>query len=209
MEETLKQRLKAVRELLGFTQRDIARAIDVGLRSWQDYESGNNVPGSGVLHGLCELGVNGHWLLTGIGAPIFSGVDDSSCTTIEFVNEDPKFGRVNEKDPPTVSVPFWPGVSDKCIAFKVQDDSMLNDGIVTNSIVIVSKDSDIESGSLALVDLWGAYTVKRFFKSSKGEVMLKPSNPAHVETRFNMEESIDIHAIGTVVAVIKKFTVEY
>lgn len=45
----------------------MAAAVGCGLRSWQDYESGEKHPGSKVLYGLAMLGINTNWLLTGEG----------------------------------------------------------------------------------------------------------------------------------------------
>tara|TARA_R110002096_G_scaffold172484_8_gene346199 strand:- start:1709 stop:2338 length:630 start_codon:yes stop_codon:yes gene_type:complete len=203
LEELLNGRLKAVRELLNLTQRDISRQIDVGLRSWQDYESGKNVPGSAVLQNLCRLGVNGHWLLAGVGQPLIKSSDEKNCLPIKLVEQDDRTGKIKDKNGALIYVPHWPGVTQESIAYEIKDDSMINVGIGNGTIVIVNLEDNIQSGSIALVDLWGAYTVKYYFKSKTGEVMLRPANKAHVETRFNIQESEDINAIGRVVATIK------
>ena len=60
-------RLKQLRESLGYTQNGISVAVGSKLRSWQDYEKGERVPGAQVIAGLASLGVNTNWLLTGEG----------------------------------------------------------------------------------------------------------------------------------------------
>lgn len=65
MKDRLAQRLKAVRERLGFTQQQMASAVGTKHRSWQDYETGRSIPGGRVLAGLAELDVDINWLLTG------------------------------------------------------------------------------------------------------------------------------------------------
>lgn len=65
---TLADRLKKARESLGYTQKDIATAINTNPQTWQVYESGKSVPGGKVLEGLARLGINVNWLLTGAGS---------------------------------------------------------------------------------------------------------------------------------------------
>lgn len=60
-------RIKAVRELLGYTQSGISAQCGSKLRSWQEYEKGGRSPGSQVIAGLVSIGVNANWLLTGEG----------------------------------------------------------------------------------------------------------------------------------------------
>ncbi len=78
-DDALSRRLKVVRERLGYTQTRIAEAVGGKLRSWQEYEKGARVPGSSVIAGLVELGVNANWVLTGKGAMLLSD-DDAQLT---------------------------------------------------------------------------------------------------------------------------------
>lgn len=71
-ENDLKDRLKQVREALGYTQKRMGEAVGGKLRSWQDYESGRKAPGSQVIAGLVALGIDANWVLTGQGG-IFLG----------------------------------------------------------------------------------------------------------------------------------------
>jgi len=64
---TVHDRLKKVRESLGKTQKDVARALGVSPRTWQDYEGGINLPGGKVLEQLARMGFNVNWILTGEG----------------------------------------------------------------------------------------------------------------------------------------------
>lgn len=60
-------RIKAIRESLGYSQKDMALAIDSSLPSVQNYESGKSIPGGNVFEALVKLGFNANWLLTGKG----------------------------------------------------------------------------------------------------------------------------------------------
>lgn len=64
----LGNRMKKVRERLGYTQSGMSAAVGSKLRSWQEYERGSRAPGSAVIAGLARLGVNTNWLLTGEGS---------------------------------------------------------------------------------------------------------------------------------------------
>lgn len=66
----LGERLKQVRENLGYTQKEMAKAINTNPQTWQVYESGKSVPGGNVLEALARMGFNVNWLLTGEGEMI-------------------------------------------------------------------------------------------------------------------------------------------
>ncbi len=63
----LPERLKTARESISKSQKEMAEALGVGLKSWQVYEQGGSVPGGNVFESLVKLGFNANWLLTGEG----------------------------------------------------------------------------------------------------------------------------------------------
>ncbi|TGG92500.1 XRE family transcriptional regulator [Natronospirillum operosum] len=67
MDELIGSRLKSVRKALDYTQKSMAEAVGSKFRSWQQYEGGSRVPGSQVIAGLVEQGINANWVLTGHG----------------------------------------------------------------------------------------------------------------------------------------------
>lgn len=71
--EELGDRLRLARETLGRTQKGLSDLLEIGFRSWQDYERGHKTPGSQVLAKLSNFGINGHWLLTGKGPMLMIG----------------------------------------------------------------------------------------------------------------------------------------
>lgn len=82
----LPERLRAVRTKLSLTQREMAEAVNVKYRSWQDYETGKSIPGGKVLAGLAALGINTNWLLTGSGpARLKIGQGDHSNGLLQVV----------------------------------------------------------------------------------------------------------------------------
>lgn len=62
---TIGDRLKEIREKLGFSQNAMAKFVDCSSRAWQGYESGANIPGGDVLAKLAKSGININWILTG------------------------------------------------------------------------------------------------------------------------------------------------
>lgn len=56
--------------MLGWSQRELARELDISLSAWQGYEAGRSVPGGQVLLTLAARGISGDWLLTGEGQPL-------------------------------------------------------------------------------------------------------------------------------------------
>jgi transcriptional regulator with XRE-family HTH domain len=64
----MKEQLKLVRLALKMNQSKIAEVLGIGLKSWQQYESGANTPGGNVLESLHKtLGVNLNWLISSHG----------------------------------------------------------------------------------------------------------------------------------------------
>ncbi len=47
------------------SQKEMDPLFGLGKRSWQRYESGKNVPGSGVIAELVRRGFDANWILTG------------------------------------------------------------------------------------------------------------------------------------------------
>ena len=68
------RRMREVREeLFGVNGIDsLAEALSLPAATWQNYESGVNIPGEAMLAFLVVFGVDAGWLLTGEGQRFFS-----------------------------------------------------------------------------------------------------------------------------------------
>ena len=62
---TIGERLKKVRETLGFSQEAMAKFIKCSPRSWKGYESNSSVPGGDILANLANAGIDTNWILSG------------------------------------------------------------------------------------------------------------------------------------------------
>jgi len=64
---TLADRLKLIRESLGYSQKEMAAAVNASFAALQGYEAGRNIPGGKVFEYLACMGFNANWILTGEG----------------------------------------------------------------------------------------------------------------------------------------------
>ena len=64
---SLSERLKLARDSIGKSQKDMAKAVGASTTGWQNYESGDQVPGGKILEALAKIGFDINWLLTGEG----------------------------------------------------------------------------------------------------------------------------------------------
>ena len=63
----LGERLRAVRERIGDTQKMMSSRLSLGPTTWQRLEAGANVPSGETLLTIASLGINPTWVLTGQG----------------------------------------------------------------------------------------------------------------------------------------------
>ena len=63
----LGERLKAAREALGLTQKEMALSLKTYPQNLHVYESGSSIPGGKVLESIARMGISIEWLLTGEG----------------------------------------------------------------------------------------------------------------------------------------------
>ena len=80
---------------------------------------------------------------------------------------------------------------------KVRGDSMVDDGILNNDIVVVDPDSRVENGQIGVVLLDDEATVKRVLFQKK-RIALKPANQKY-QTRYITETDKQLRIVGKVV----------
>jgi transcriptional regulator with XRE-family HTH domain len=65
--DSISSRIKAAREAMGYTQRDLADVLGISLPSLREYEQSKSIPGGNVVALMAELGWNANWVLIGNG----------------------------------------------------------------------------------------------------------------------------------------------
>lgn len=61
------QRFREIRNDLGYTQKEMAERLGIGLSSLQRYENGTSFPDIRTLLDFAVIGINLHWFITGDG----------------------------------------------------------------------------------------------------------------------------------------------
>lgn len=88
---------------------------------------------------------------------------------------------------------------------RAKGDSMINAGINEGDLLLIRKQSDVNSGDIAIVNINGdEETLKRVIKKDKA-IILQPENPAYETKIFIGKELEHIHIQGRLMNVVKKF----
>lgn len=86
--DSIGDRIKALREALRCTQKELANRLEMSFSMLQKYEYNNSKPGSDFLERLSRIaGVNIDWLLTGTGPMFNENVEFEKHTNIPLVRE--------------------------------------------------------------------------------------------------------------------------
>ena len=81
---------------------------------------------------------------------------------------------------------------------RVKGDSMIDAGIRSGDIIIVDKSRrDPSPSEVAVCELNGEYTLKRFERRPGGEGWLVPANPAYPEIRVTEQDDFSIWGVVT------------
>ena len=76
-DETMKDRIKKIRRILGLTQQEFADRIGIKRNTIANYETGRNDPVDSVVSLICrEFGVSEEWLRYGTGEAFVPNIDD-------------------------------------------------------------------------------------------------------------------------------------
>ncbi len=89
---------------------------------------------------------------------------------------------------------------DASYLIRVEGDSMIDADIHSGDLIIVDKSNRTPSPSdIAVCELNGEYTLKRFEKRGDGEGWLIPANPAYPEIRVTADDDFSIWGVVTYV----------
>ena len=203
MKKDVGNMIKIFRKYQGWTQAQLGEKLGVSDKAVSSWEKGRTEPGFDNLFKMSEL------FHISISTLMQSPKDLLRSTTdSQWI---PVLGRVAAGIPLNMiqDIIDWeeiPNSMGDCFALRIQGDSMSPD-IVNGSTVIVRKQSDVESGEIAIVSVNGDdATCKRVIKHSLG-VTLAPINPCYEPMVFSNEEIeyMPIRVLGKVVEVRRKF----
>lgn len=74
MDVVLGDRIRRLRESLGYSQAELARVAGISLGALKKYEGDKRAPGADAIIGLCKAGANLNWLATGEGQILWKDV---------------------------------------------------------------------------------------------------------------------------------------
>lgn len=202
-------RLRELREAKGLYQKDVAAAIGVDRTTYVKYERGTSEPSYNILSKLAEyFNVSVDYLL-GRQATM-----DSPAPSVPGSKWIPVLGAVaagvpieaieDIEDYEEISPEM--AASGDYFALRIKGDSM-EPRIHTGDVVIVRRQSDCETGDMAVVLVNGdEATVKRIKKRPEG-LMLIPNNPAYEPMFYSAEEvvKLPVQILGKVVELRAKF----
>lgn len=198
------EKIKKRRNELGYTLIQVANAIGVMEATAQRYESGTikNIPYKRLINLANFLRINPSELidtqpkinLTPLKIPVLGKV--AAGIPIEAIEDILDYEEITEET----------ANGGEFFALKIQGDSM-EPKISNGDVVIVRKQSDVESGSLAIVLVNGENaTLKKVIKQKEG-ISLVPFNPSY-DTVFYSNKDINnlpIIILGKVIELRAKF----
>ena len=172
--------LKRIREQLGLTQQQLADALRTTRVSIARYEAGmRRIPGI-VKMAVDRLSRPSEIPMAGVVAAGFP---------IEPVHQSE-----------LIDVPPSMLQGGKTFALRVKGESMKDDGILPQDLIVVRKQDTAQNGQTIVALVNGEATVKTYFKKS-GHIELHPANPTMQPIIVQPGE--EFHIEGIVIGVIR------
>lgn len=197
----LEERLKSARKATGISQKDIAKKLFISQQAYAKYETGAATPNPETLKKIAEFfNVSTDYLLGNNlkNNETFSKNSIKIPVLGEVAAGFPMFADENIID--YEEIPAEMAKNDDYFALKIHGDSM-EPRICNNDVVIVRKQSDVESGDIAIVLINGdSGTCKKILKYENGITLLS-FNVAYEPKFFTNEEinTLPVTIIGKVV----------
>jgi repressor LexA len=172
--------LKRVREQLGLTQQQLADALRTTRVSIARYEAGmRRIPGI-VKMAVDRLSRPSEVPMAGVVA---AGLPIEPVQQSELIDVPPSMLQ-----------------GGKTFALRVKGESMKDDGILPQDLIVVRKQDTAQNGQTVVALVNGEATVKTYFKKS-GHIELHPANPAMQPIIVQPGE--EFHIEGIVIGVIR------
>ena len=172
--------LKRIREQLGLTQQQLADALRTTRVSIARYEAGmRRIPGI-VKMAVDRLSRPSEIPMAGVVA---AGLPIEPVQQSELIDVPPSMLQ-----------------GGKTFALRVKGESMKDDGILPQDLIVVRKQDTAQNGQTVVALVNGEATVKTYFKKS-GHIELHPANPAMQPIIVQPGE--EFHIEGIVIGVIR------
>lgn len=91
------------------------------------------------------------------------------------------------------------------IYFKVTDNSMIGDGILSGDITLVKQNTMINYGDLVVLMYEKEYSIRRLYQKEEHFIVLQSSNPSYPLKIFQNEELQHIKIIGKVIGLKRTY----
>lgn len=202
----LKDRIKKTRLNMGLSQKELAAKMHIGKTTISNYETGYSEPDTETLIALSKIfGVSVNYLLgtddfpnsteEKFTVPVYSAV---SCGNPFIADED--IVDYEEIDPKLK------GQGDH-FGLKLRGESM-EPNFKEGDVVIVRKQSDVDSGTIAIVRVNGDEATMKIVEKSPDGITLIAFNPNVFLPKFYSNEQIKdlpVEIIGKVIEQRRKF----
>jgi len=198
------ERLKILRKRAGMTQQEIATKLGVDRSTYTKYETGQSEPTFETLQALSNMfDVNVDFLMGGSGRisnkslsiPVLGDV--AAGLPIEAIENIIDYEEITKELAAT----------GEFFALRLRGDSMAP-RMCAGDVVIVKRQSDAETGDVAVVLVNGDSATVKTIKKERDGIWLIPNNPAAYTPKFYSRAEcikLPLEIIGIVVELRAKF----
>ncbi|MPN19786.1 LexA repressor [bioreactor metagenome] len=201
-----------LRDLKKYKDADVSKATGITKSTFTDWKNGRSTPKLDKLQKIADfLGVTVEYLTTGkkpehrLIPEDAVPIDFLSLARLPILGSSrcgkPMFAESNIEG---YEYAFVENCED-CFYLRAKGDSMIGAGINEGDLLLIRKQSDVDSGDIAIINIdEDEETLKRVIKKDK-TVVLKPENPAY-ETKIFIGKDLNALQIqGRLMQVIKKY----
>ena len=114
------------------------------------------------------------------------------------------FAYVYENVKDFVVLNYEPKLKD-CIAIRVSGDCLKDIGIFDKDIVVVSPRPEYKNGDVVIARVGDECTMKKYYKSDEGQVILQPCNHDYKPIIINQQKHPGVEIIGKIIKALKNF----
>lgn len=202
-------KLRELRKKKNVTQEKLAKSLKIARSTLAMYEIGKSEPDNATLLRLADFfGVSVDYLLGHETTETDKRIKEIGGFAVPDKFLIPVVGQVVAGKPvdSAENIEGYVYIEKKnaedYFALRVSGDSMINAGILPNSLLIVHKQNAAVSGDIVVASVDGESTVKRY-KESAGAVFLMPENTAY--SPILITEKTAFYIFGKVVEVRVSF----